>query len=94
MTTPSTVSTTAAAPGAPLPEPEPARVPQRAEFRAAPLDETTWRQTLAFITPRADELKWASIPWQTDLWEARRIAAEQRKPIFAWMMNGNPLGCV
>jgi hypothetical protein len=38
-------------------------------------------------------MKWASIPWQTDLWAARRLAAEQGKPIFAWMMNGNPLGC-
>jgi hypothetical protein len=59
-----------------------------------PIGVHTFEEVLAFITPRADELKWASIPWQTDLWEARRIAAEQGKPIFAWMMNGNPLGCV
>ena len=42
----------------------------------------------------SDEVKWQAIPWQTDLWEARRIAAERQQPIFAWMMNGNPLGCV
>ena len=59
-----------------------------------PLDARTFAETLAIITPRAGDMQWASIPWQTDLWEARRIAAERRKPIFAWMMNGNPLGCV
>ncbi len=59
-----------------------------------PLDARTFDETLAFITPRAEDMKWASIPWQTDLWEARRIAAEREKPIFAWMMNGSPLSCV
>lgn len=59
-----------------------------------PLDSRTFDETLAFIAPRAEDMKWASIPWQTDLWEARQIAVEQKKPIFAWMMNGSPLSCV
>lgn len=59
-----------------------------------PLDSRAFEEALAFITPRAEDMKWASIPWQTDLWEARRIAAAQQKPIFAWMMNGSPLSCV
>jgi hypothetical protein len=58
------------------------------------LDDQTFAETLEYVLPRSEELKWTSIPWQTDLWEARRLAAEQEKPIFAWMMNGNPLGCV
>ncbi len=58
------------------------------------LDATTFREVTAFVLPRPDEMQWASIPWQTDLWEARKLAAEQGRPIFAWMMNGNPLGCV
>jgi hypothetical protein len=57
-------------------------------------DQQTFHEILAQILPGSDEMSWASIPWQTDLWEARRLAAEQGKPIFAWMMNGNPLGCV
>ncbi|HEU5314752.1 MAG TPA: hypothetical protein VFX49_01485 [Chloroflexota bacterium] len=57
-------------------------------------DEGAFAEILAFVLPKAEEMSWASIPWQTDLWEARRIAAEQDKPIFAWMMNGAPLGCV
>jgi hypothetical protein len=61
---------------------------------AQPIDERTFHDTVAHVLPATDEMKWASIPWQTDLWEARRLAAEQGKPIFAWMMNGNPLGCV
>ena len=48
---------------------------------------------LAYVRPKADEVKWQAIPWQTDLWEARRLAAEAGKPIFLWAMNGNPLGC-
>ncbi len=58
------------------------------------LDATTFREVMAFMLPRSDEMRWASIPWQTDLWEARKLAAAQSRPIFAWMMNGNPLGCV
>ena len=67
-----------------------------ADARAAVsyVDENTFAEVQSFVLPSQDDMKWASIPWQTDLWEARRIAAEQGKPIFAWMMNGNPLGCV
>jgi hypothetical protein len=49
---------------------------------------------LAVIKPTKDEDKWASIPWQTDLWQARKMAAEQGKPILLWEMDGHPLGCV
>ena len=58
------------------------------------LDKQAFRDVLASVLPKQDDMKWASIPWQTDLWEARKLAADQDKPIFAWMMNGNPLGCV
>ncbi len=52
-----------------------------------------FRELIAFLRPRPEELRWREIPWQTDLREACRLAAEQRKPIFLWAMNGNPLGC-
>jgi hypothetical protein len=52
-----------------------------------------FRDTLAFIRPKPSELRWQEIPWQTDIRAACRLAAEQRKPIFLWAMNGNPLGC-
>ena len=36
---------------------------------------------------------WLSIPWKTDLLEARAAAREQKKPILLWSMDGHPLGC-
>ena len=73
------------------PNPEPLREPLRDAPHAKPIDPATFRDTLAFLTPKPEEMKWASIPWQTDLWEARKLAREQRKPIFMWSMNGKPL---
>ena len=35
---------------------------------------------------------WASIPWQTSITEARRIAARENKPIFFNVNTGNALG--
>lgn len=91
-----TTVTPAAAPAAaaPPPDSEPRRVPLRDAPRATPIDPAAFRALFDSLAPDAQDMKWASIPWQTDLWEARKLAAEQDKPIFAWMMNGNPLGCV
>ena len=47
----------------------------------------------AMIKPGKDEDKWASIPWMTDLWQARQLAAREGKPILLWEMDGHPLGC-
>ena len=61
---------------------------------APPVDPARFRDLLAYIKPQPEEVRWQSIPWQTDLWEARRLAEAVGKPIFMWAMNGNPLGCV
>ena len=45
------------------------------------------------IKPQAGEDKWAAIPWLTSLWQARRQAAAEGKPILLWEMDGHPLGC-
>jgi hypothetical protein len=76
------------------PDPEPRRAPLRDRPQAQPIDSSSFRSIFESLVPNSDEMKWASIPWQTDLWEARKLAAQAEKPIFAWMMNGNPLGCV
>ena len=47
----------------------------------------------ALIKPQADEDRWTQIPWQISLWEARKQAAAEGKPILLWEMDGNPLGC-
>ena len=54
---------------------------------------TPYRDLLTQVLPHPDEVRWAEIPWQTDIWEARRVARQEGKPIFAWMMNGSVLGC-
>ena len=56
-------------------------------------DATTLRPLLQLLRPRSEELRWQAIPWETDLWVARRRAVAEQKPIFLWAMNGNPLGC-
>jgi hypothetical protein len=58
-----------------------------------PKPDTDFRELIAFVSPRPDEVRWEEIPWQTNLWEARRVALQVNKPIFAWMMNGSVLGC-
>jgi hypothetical protein len=47
----------------------------------------------ALIKPGKGEDQWATIPWLTDLWQARKLAARQGKPILLWEMDGHPLGC-
>ncbi len=36
---------------------------------------------------------WQTIPWQTSVLDAQRIAVRDNKPIFIWAMDGHPLGC-
>jgi hypothetical protein len=58
-----------------------------------PIPPEQFARVQALIKPESDEDRWASIPWLTDLWQARRLAAEQGKPILLWEMDGHPLGC-
>jgi hypothetical protein len=60
---------------------------------ADPIDPGQFDKLHALIKPAAGEDKWAEIPWLTSLWEARRKAAEEGKPILLWEMDGHPLGC-
>ena len=32
------------------------------------------------------------VPWMTDLWEARKKAAAEGKPLVVWVGDGHPLG--
>ena len=48
-------------------------------------------QTL--IKPRPEETRWEQIPWQVDLWDARKKSVREGKPIMLWEMDGNPMGC-
>jgi hypothetical protein len=61
---------------------------------AEPVRPDQFGKLQALIKPDAGEDAWAKIPWLTDLWQARKIAATQGKPILVWEMDGHPLGCV
>ena len=60
---------------------------------AEPIRPEQVDKLLAIIKPGKAEDRWAAIPWLTDLWEARKIAAREGKPILLWEMDGHPLGC-
>jgi hypothetical protein len=60
---------------------------------AEPIAPDQFDKVLALIKPAQGEDPWATIPWQTDLWQARKLAAKQGKPILLWEMDGHPLGC-
>ena len=64
------------------------------ERAAEPLKPEAFNQLHALIKPQESEEKFMKIPWQTDLWQARKQAAAQARPILLWEMDGHPLGCV
>lgn len=59
--------------------------------RTVPAEQFTRLHTL--LRPHDGEDRWAEIPWLTSLWEARKRAAAEGKPILLWEMDGHPLGC-
>jgi hypothetical protein len=58
-----------------------------------PIGEQETNRLKSLIQPDADEDRWAQVPWQVSLWEARVKAAAEGKPILLWEMDGHPLGC-
>ncbi|MBP7950897.1 MAG: hypothetical protein KA004_14695 [Verrucomicrobiales bacterium] len=64
-----------------------------AQQTADSLTEESRERLAALIKPEASEQAWLAVGWQTDLLAARKLAAEQGKPIFLWEMDGHPLGC-
>ena len=55
--------------------------------------ESALDANIAAVVPKPAEEKWLKIPWRTDFAAARIEANQDGKPIFLWMMDGNPLGC-
>ncbi|MCH7725915.1 MAG: hypothetical protein IH991_05460 [Planctomycetes bacterium] len=44
----------------------------------------------ALIKPAAHESPWAKISWHASVWEARKQAAAEGKPILIWSGGGSP----
>ena len=55
--------------------------------------ELTLEEKVATVLPKPSEEEWLRIPWRSDFAAARAEANQSMKPLFVWMMNGNPLGC-
>jgi hypothetical protein len=62
-------------------------------YSAEPIPPADFAELHSLIQPKEDESAWLSIPWGTDLWQARQKAAAAGKPILLWEMDGHPLGC-
>jgi hypothetical protein len=63
-----------------------------AQGATAPLTEPRFAELQQQLTPDP-AAPWRSIPWRIDLLAAQREAAEHKKPLFLWAMDGHPLGC-
>ncbi len=59
-----------------------------------PIKPEQFNKLHSIIKPNPDEEKFMQIPWMIDLWEARKKAASEDRPILLWEMDGHPLGCV
>ncbi len=60
---------------------------------APPLTAADAAKLRTVIRPLDGEDPFDTIPWETNLWEARTKAAAAGKPILLWEMDGHPLGC-
>jgi hypothetical protein len=50
-------------------------------------------EKIAPLLPKPEEERWLKIPWRADFAAARAEANRGGKPLFLWLMDGNPLGC-
>jgi hypothetical protein len=57
------------------------------------LSEADYASVLRAVRPAEGEDQFDQVPWLTSLWEARKVAARDGKPILLWEMDGHPLGC-
>jgi hypothetical protein len=77
--------------GGVLPGQTPGPVKDSAEPAMIPVDQFVRLHTL--IKPQAGELRFHEIPWLLDVWEARKKAAAEGKPILVWSgAGGAPIG--
>src|SRR5262249_4552383 len=54
----------------------------------APITPEQFEKVHKLLKPHPGESRWREIPWLTSLWEARRKAAAEGKPIVVWTGSG------
>ena len=61
--------------------------------RPVPIAPEQFATLHRLIKPQPGELRFHEIPWLIDVWEARKKAAAEGKPILAWSgAGGAPIG--
>ena len=85
--------------------PEPARPPgtplpsdctgsqAAADLAAADAPGATLERRIASVVPTPAEEKFLTVPWRTNVMAAREEAQRAGRPLFLWIMVGNPQGC-
>jgi len=58
-----------------------------------PPADATLEEKVRSVLPREEENQWQRVTWRTNLQAARLESQLTGRPIFLWIMNGNPLGC-
>ena len=60
-------------------------------------DVSPWKASLEEriqgVLPRPEDEKWLKIGWRSDLARGRFEANAAGKPLFLWLMDGDPMGC-
>ena len=64
---------------------------QRAESKKPLPTAAELAKLAAVIKPAAAANKWQQIPWLTDVNEGRKLAKEEKRPLFLWTVFGEPL---
>jgi len=71
---------------------EPKAANQGASDALTELSPAQFSKFHAFLRPKAKEMRFGEIPWMFDLWEARKKAAAEGKPLLILAASGNPCG--
>ena len=71
---------------------EPKAANQGARDAVIDLTPAQFAKLHALLRPSAKEMRFGAIPWLFDLWEARKKAAAQGKPLLILGASGNPCG--
>ena len=64
-----------------------------ADLAAADAPGATLERRIASVVPTPAEEKFLTVPWRTNVMAARDEAQRAGRPLFLWIMVGNPQGC-
>jgi hypothetical protein len=71
---------------------EPKAANQRVSDAVIELTPAEFGRLHATLRPKAEEMRFGKVPWMFDLWEARKKAAAEGKPLLILGASGNPCG--